>query len=214
MSRIDTIDKLNCRIDRDLAWRKKELIALNSHAETHRENKHILRAVFPLICAHYEGFLKNSAAIYLQHVSDLRIPLIELKHAFAPFLLKSEFFTCDGSKRASVRARVITGYNNFLNTPMIIPDPKSFIDTESNPKPEVLIEIFDSLGIDSSSFHTKFTFINDSLLKTRNSIVHGEYCDISFREFQEVMSTTLDIMEQIKNILLDSSVNAVYRIAV
>ncbi len=211
MARIDTIDKLASKIDRDLAWRKKELIALNSHAETHRDNKHILRAVFPLICAHYEGFLKKSAEIYLQHVSDLRIPLIELKHAFAPFILKSEFMRCDGSKRASVRAQVIANYAEVLNIPMIISDPKSFIDTESNPKPDVLTEILESLAVDPSSFQTKFTFINDSLLKSRNAIVHGEFCDVSFNEFQDVMNTTLEIMEEIKDLLLDSSINAVYR---
>ena len=129
MSNIDTIEKLSTRIDKELAWRKKELIALNSHAETYPENKHILRAVFPLICAHYEGFLKNASCIYLQHVSDLKIPLAQLKNAFTPFMLNSEFTACNGSKRASVRARVISGYHDILNGPMIVTDPKSCIDT-------------------------------------------------------------------------------------
>lgn len=211
MSKIDTIEKLTSKLDKELAWRKKELITLNSHVDIHQDNKHVLRAVFPLICAHYEGFLKNSAALYLQHISDMNIPLVELKNAFAPFTLNSEFTTCNGSKRATVRALVIKEYNDILTKPMNVPNPKACIDTDSNPKPDVLIEILESLAIDTSLFHTKFTFINDSLLKNRHSIVHGEYCDISFEEFKQVLSTTLEIIENIKDLLLDSSTNALYR---
>lgn len=211
MSKIDTIEKLSSKLDKELAWRKKELITLNSHADIHQDNKHILRAVFPLICAHYEGFLKNSAALYLQHISDMSIPLVELKNAFAPFTLNSEFTTCDGSKRATVRARVINEYNDILAKPMIVPNPKACIDTDSNPSPDVLTEILESLAIDATPFYTKFTFINDSLLKNRHSIVHGEYCDIPFEEFKQVLSTTLELIETIKDLLLDSSTNALYR---
>jgi len=211
MARIDTVDKLTARIDRELSWRKMELINLRSLVDQNQSNKHIIRAAFPLICAHYEGFLKKAAALYLQHISDLMIPLIDLKHAFAPMSLSAEFTECKDSKRGTVRARVIAGYNTALQTPLIVSNPSAFIDTESNPKPDVLKEILESLAIDSTPFHTKFTFINDSLLKNRHDIVHGEYCDIPYTEFQDVLSTTLDIIENIKNILLDSAINAHYR---
>jgi hypothetical protein len=62
-----------------------------------------------------------------------------------------------------------------------------------------------------SKYKSKLTFINDSLLKNRHSIVHGEYLDIHFDEFKQVLNTTLEIIETIKDLLLDSSINAFYR---
>ncbi len=211
MSKIDTVDKLTLKLDKTLAWRKKELITLHSHAHSNPDNCHLHRAIFPMICAHYEGFLKEAACLYLTHISDLELPLNTLKSVFTPLLLSSEFSACKESKRTTVRSKVFCEYEKISDQPLSISNPRIFIDTESNPTPDVLTEILESLAIEVTPFQTKFNFINDSLLKNRHAIVHGERLDINYQELHTVLNTTLDIIELLKNQLIDSATNMRYK---
>ncbi len=207
---LNTVAKLSAKIDKDLIWRKKELIFLKASSESVSDNCYILRASFPMICAHYEGFLKCAATYYLTHISDKNIPLKKLKNVFVPYALNSEFTTCNGSKRITVRAGVTKKYNEILSSPLNVASPKSFIVTDSNPSPTVLTEILESLALNSTIFDTKHTFINDSLLKNRHAIVHGEYREVTCDEFKDILSTTLVILEDIKELIINAAINKEY----
>ncbi len=58
--KIKTVEKLEELLMQDLAWRKKEMFSLKILVEKDEVNEPILlRAGIALLCAHFEGFIKE-----------------------------------------------------------------------------------------------------------------------------------------------------------
>jgi len=72
--KIKSIEKLQNVLDSDLVWRKKELIDLKLLIHS-SDNPVFRRAGFALISAHFEGFVKFSANMYMIYVSSQNIPI-------------------------------------------------------------------------------------------------------------------------------------------
>ncbi|QPE02123.1 hypothetical protein IT784_05390 [Salmonella enterica subsp. enterica serovar Typhimurium] len=54
-------------------------------------------------------------------------------------------------------------------------------------------------------FNTKYNFIDESLLKRRNCIAHGEYLDIDANEWRNLSKETLTLMRTFKNEVLNNA---------
>ncbi|MDC5044252.1 MAE_28990/MAE_18760 family HEPN-like nuclease, partial [Acinetobacter baumannii] len=82
-------------------------------------------------------------------------------------------------------------------------DPYRFIDTKSNLNSEVLEEIMGKIGLDTSSFELKANFIDESLIKMRNAIAHGEYRNIELQDFLDIYDGTMILIENFFNEILN-----------
>ncbi|MGK7630639.1 MAE_28990/MAE_18760 family HEPN-like nuclease, partial [Salmonella enterica] len=81
----------------------------------------------------------------------------------------------------------------------------SAIQTESNLKSHVFDNIAKSIGVSVEHFNTKYNFIDESLLKRRNCIAHGEYLDIDANEWRNLSKETLTLMRTFKNEVLNNA---------
>jgi hypothetical protein len=74
----------------------------------------------------------------------------------------------------------------------------SAIDTESNLTSKVFTNIALSLNISILPYETKFNLIDESLVRRRNKIAHGEFIDLSRDSFILLADEILQLMRNYK----------------
>lgn len=198
MLAIRTLDQLQTGLDKELGWRVKEIGAFNVASKANSQQaKYFVRAGVALVYAHWEGFIKTSSEMYLSYVGSRQLTYRDLKSCFALFGLKSKLSTLAESRKAASNIRAF----DFILAEMgetAIMNLSSAINTESNLTSKVFENIASSLDIDLSAYNTKFNLIDESLVKRRNQIAHGEYLDISSREFGELAGEIVGLMRLYK----------------
>lgn len=72
------------------------------------------------------------------------------------------------------------------------------INTESNLSASVFENILQSVGFATTPYETKTNLIDESLLKRRNTIAHGEYVDVAKEDWAKLADEVLQILRQFK----------------
>lgn len=199
--KIRSLLELNDIISCELSWRKKELITLSFLVKKKREHERavLLRASIPILYAHWEGFIKNTASYYLQYVSRKKLKYSELQSNFIAIACKSALKESLQSNKILLLRQVV----DFLvcNQQEISKIPyDNVIDTGSNLNSEVFINILHQIGLSYDSFYlTKELAIDGALLKKRNAIAHGERLDVTEEEFSELSQLVLELLEYFRN---------------
>jgi hypothetical protein len=210
--KIKNVEKLIDLIDKDKAWRIKELIDIKSMVHS-TKNPLLCRVGIAMLSAHFEGLIKCIANYYVVHVSSQHIKLSNLDTGFAAIHLKGVLNPCLSSKKLSVYKSsmddFLTKYNSLTFNVNYSPD-KPVIQTESNPSSTVLRNIFNTIGIDFSIYETKINYIDTDLLSNRHDIVHGEKTYISISDFDSTFDAITNLMEQFSNQVKDAAINKVY----
>lgn len=210
--KIKTLEKFQDLIDKDMAWRKKELIDIKMLIHS-TESPTLCRAGIALLSAHFEGFIKQASNYYVVFVSSQKIKLNELRTNFVAIRLKKIFSPCSDTEKISVYQNTIDNllekYNNFTFHIKYSPEDP-IIKTESNPSSTVIKEIFQSIGLDFSPYLTKTNYIDADLLSNRHSIVHGEKINIAISDFDNTFGIIINIMEQISKQIVDAAINKNY----
>ncbi|GDX05074.1 MAE_28990/MAE_18760 family HEPN-like nuclease [Buttiauxella sp. A111] len=206
MAKIRTLDSFQDYVDSEMAWRIKEVAHLTSTIKSSRSlaQKTMIRASIPLLYAHWEGFIKNSAGKYIEYLSNLRLKYSELEECLIVLGMRKQLnaiVTTNKHDLISESLRFILSGQSERATLNF----DSAIQTESNLKSHVFDNIAKSIGIPVESFTTKYNFIDESLLKRRNCIAHGEYLDVNAQEWENISKETLTLMRNFKNELLNNA---------
>ena len=92
-------------LERDLQWREAELASLKRLAITTQAgsvtHQTLLRAMWALLYAHFEGFTKYCWDTVLDHIQAERIPRSQLTERFALIALEQDFKVLRGSLDAA-----------------------------------------------------------------------------------------------------------------
>jgi len=72
------------------------------------------------------------------------------------------------------------------------------IDTQSNLSSLVFEEIASSIDIDPMPYKLKYKLIDESLLKRRNQIAHGEYLDIDTQGYHNLSHEVVTLLRAYK----------------
>lgn len=211
MPDIRTLNQLQAALDTELGWRVKEIGAFNVASKANsRQAKYFVRAGIALVYAHWEGFIKSSSEMYLSYVGSRHLKYRDLKSCFAIFGLKSKLSTLSESKKslANIAAFefVLDGMDETARLSL-----SSAINTESNLTSKVFENIALSLDIGLEAYNTKFNLIDESLVKRRNQIAHGEYLDVTGREFGELVADVVSLMRLYKNDLENAASLETYK---
>ncbi len=210
--KIKTIDKLQDLIDEDFIWRKKELIDIKLMLHS-TNNLTLCRMGIALLCAHFEGFLKQSANYYVIFISSQNLKISDLQTNFAAIYSSKLFKSCINTEKISVFQNMI---NDFLNSYMDVnfnvkySSEKPIIKTGGNPSSTVFKEIFNSIGLDFTPYITKINYIDTDLLSNRHSVVHGEKTYLKIDEFDSTFKNIICIMQNIKDQIIDAAINKKY----
>jgi len=194
------LSELQDLLDRDHSWRIKELSEVKSmsYSQQNQRQRIIIRAGIALAYAHWEGFIKKSAEWYLVYINSQRHTYRELKTEFCVFGIKGELNKIVHSKKHKLNTEVFDFIVQNLDTRVYMALSNA-IDTESNLSSEVFDNIAFSIGINSNPYSLKYHFIDESLVKRRNEIAHGEDPGLDVSNLFEVVDIVIDLMRQFKN---------------
>ena len=214
--RIRNEEDLEEKIDKDLAWRKKEFTTLKLLIQDSRrhQRKILLRSYVALLYSHWEGHVKYCSQAYLSFIKCKGISYCDLKDNFFQLSLEEKFDNQFSFKSYNSQKKIV-GYIRSECKEKFSVNVGRVIDTESNLKFSVFYNIMGKLGLDISPFELKKQFIDSMLLKMRNSIVHGEHSSEEELEniFKEIDNHFIGIImcfnNAIKNAIISKSYCAV-----
>src|SRR3974390_1271635 len=100
--KIRTLEELVDALDREMAWRKKELFEIkrlvDSSKDSHREAT-LIRSGVAILYAHWEGFVKTAGTAYLNFVSMRRLKYEELADHLLALGMKSKLNQASQTKK-------------------------------------------------------------------------------------------------------------------
>lgn len=210
--KIKKLEKLQDLLDKDMAWRKKELIYIKLLIHS-TQNPTLCRAGIALLSAHFEGFIKQAANYYVVYVASQNIKLSQLRTNFAAIHLGKVFDPCAASDKITVYQKAIDDFlANYttLNFKVSYSPEHPIIKTASNPSSIVVRNIFDSIGLDFSPYETKSHYIDTDLLSNRHSVVHGENIRIEISDFDNTFKIITEIMKQFSEQILEAAISRKY----
>ena len=216
---VQRIEDLQRGLDRELAWRKKEISGLRISAmKSDSERHYLFRAGLVLLCAHWEGFLKNGASLYLDHVFSQGLRIADL----TPLMVAVAFF--DDVKNAagasfphsehhhiSLARRILQGLDE------VCVQPGWKISTGANPGSELLQKILNSIGVDprlgmdGAGWAATMVFIDEQILRDRHQIAHGMSFRLTRDEFLDRAERLSRLLDALHSTIMASAVSQSYR---
>lgn len=198
--KIRTIEELQNRLDDDFAWRRKELTVIYTNVTSAKQNQvnTNIRIGVVMLYAHWEGFIKNAAELYLIYVSSKKLNYNELQNNFIAVSLKAKLTVFQETNKNTIHTELVDFLLGNLNIRAQIPT-ENVIKTQSNLNSTILKEILSIIGVEYSQYELKEKFIDTQLLNIRNSIAHGQNPNINEIEFTELYKEITDLMNSIKN---------------
>lgn len=218
--KIKNLEELVDRIDDEIAWRKKELISIkndvgSSENKDISEQSRLIRSGIAMLYAHWEGAIKSLAEYYLIYVSSLNLRYCELKNNFLAIDMKESLNKYADTKKASIHNKFLHDLYEKQNQPSKIPY-KNIIKTNSNLKMDILKEITETIGLDSSPYELKKMLIDQRLLGNRNQIAHGERLEklegiSNISDFLELHEAVYELIELFANNIKTAAQNEDYK---
>ncbi|EGT0692021.1 MAE_28990/MAE_18760 family HEPN-like nuclease [Clostridium perfringens] len=212
--KIKTIEKLQEKLEEDLSWRKKELINIKTliEDETNNIDKNILiRSGIALLCAHWEGYIRYVANMYIVYICNINIKTKELKENFLALLLRKDIVSSGMTEKTSVHIRLIDKIKDIRENKFYIrySEDNRIIKTNSNLSYELFNEILKSINIENK-YELKKNYIDYNLLKRRHEIVHGEKTEFEIEDFISTFNIITNILEEFKDQVISAAENKVY----
>lgn len=206
MKKIRTLTQLQDFLDKESLWRIKEIDDLKHlvrSSESVRRDT-MIRAGVPLLYAHWEGFIKNSSLGYLNFVNNQRHKYNELTSCFIVFGLRKKLNDLSFSRQSHLNIEIVDFLLTELSERTVL-QMKEAIDTESNLNSSVFENIALAIGIEPEPFKKKYDLIDESLLKRRNEIAHGEYVDLDSDAYRKLADEIITLMRNYKTEIENSA---------
>lgn len=210
--KIRTFEELQTKLDDDFAWRRKELTVILTNVQFSKPlqlNTNIRIGVV-MLYAHWEGFIKNSAELYLVYVACKKLKFNELSNNFIAISLKEKLKEFEGTNKHTIHTKLIDYLLGDLNFRAFIPT-NNIIKTQSNLNYEILREILSIIGVDYIQYELKEKYIDSQLLRIRNSVAHGQDPDIKEKEFYDLFDEMTSLMVSIKTDISNNAAESNYK---
>ena len=207
--KIKSIEKLEEKLEEDLSWRKKELIDIKTliKDETNNiDNNILIRSGIALLCAHWEGYIRYVANMYVVYICNCKITANELKENFLALLLKKEILKNGKTDKTSIHTELISNIDSIKEKNFYIKytDDNRIIKTNSNLSYDLFDEILKSIDIENK-YELKRNYIDYSLLKRRHEVVHGEKTDFEIEDFLSTFEIIIHILEEFKSQVINAA---------
>lgn len=208
-----TTEQLIDAIATELSWRRKELTDLRYlvlQAPGSRTRQDVLtRAAVALLYAHWEGFVKATAEVYLEFVCMQRCKNSELADSMLAIMIRSKLRAAQVSKKIAAHIDLVDFFRTQMHECATLPY-KNAIRTEANLSSTVLLEILTTLGIDASQYESKKHVLDDQLLAKRNHIAHGANLDVEVSDYLRLHEEILSLMNLLRNQIENAAIGRQY----
>src|SRR5699024_1704311 len=195
MQKIRTVEALDEAIDAAISWRRQELattLRLVDQATGPAERAN-LRAGILILYAHWEGWVKNVAQLYVRYVHTKAYSYEQLSTAFLGTALKSKINEIQQSSSALDHREFASFIQSRL--PKRAALSLDLVKTDSNLSSTVFYEIVDRLGLPKrEEYLSRQQMIDVELVRQRNTIAHGEFINLSSTDFRELRDGILTLL--------------------
>ncbi|SEJ33103.1 hypothetical protein SAMN05216201_10771 [Pseudomonas linyingensis] len=188
-------------IENDLKWREAELVSLKRLAITAPEGsisrRSILRAMWAILYAHYEGFTKFCWDTVFDHIQSEGIPKRELSENFSLISMERAFKDLRGRMDSASLLRFFGGELSAIMAEKA-EFPEDFrLKTESNLWPNVFERESSRIGLVCAELDNHRARIK-TLVGRRNEIAHGNGVFINtLNEYSEYENATICLMHDL-----------------
>jgi hypothetical protein len=196
VAKIRTVEALDYAIDQEIAWRKRELttalrLVQQTKGPTQAAN---LRGGVLLLYAHWEGWVKAVAQLYVRYVNTKALPYIMLSEAFLGNALKTKMSAVGHANTPKTHNEFAAFIRSELTNGAILSE--ELVRTESNLSSAVFLDILARLGLEPrSQYALRAKMIDMDLVHRRNTIAHGEYLELTRDEFEDLRADTMSLLE-------------------
>lgn len=206
--KVRTIQHLIDKLDKDIAWRKKELVTFKATIDLQTDQtaqQALRRSGVALLYSHWEGFVKNAGTYYLEYVSNRKERHVDLCLSLQTVIAHSHMKGKQNTTKASCYGDI---FNNLYGISSQKPLPyKGVVKTDSNLSSQILKEICWVTQLDYSIFETSQQFIDEKLLGVRNGIAHGEgKIVVDAEDYAVAHQKTMELIEQVKEGIEDNAI--------
>jgi hypothetical protein len=200
--KIRTTEQLVDEMASEISWRRRELTDLrylveNSLGRGIRQDV-MTRAAVALLYAHWEGFVKAAAEMYLEFVCMQRCKNSELANNILAIVLRARLNAAQNSKKIAAHLNVVDFLRDRMADRCVLPY-KGAIRTEANLSSSVLLDILGTLGLDSTKYESKYHLIDEQLLAKRNHIAHGSSLDVNVGDYLRLQDEILSLINLLRN---------------
>ncbi|PIL51116.1 hypothetical protein B4N87_17390, partial [Acinetobacter baumannii] len=205
--------ELEASIDNDILWRKREFTTLKfliQGARKHERNV-LIRSAIVLLYSHWEGHIKHCALAYLNYLNHKGYSYEQLKDNFLLLSLNEKFNQGFSIKKFPSQKEIFEYFRSPRHESFLIKESQ-VIDTDSNLKYEIVLNILRQLGLNEKVFELKQNFIDSKLVRCRNCIAHGEFLPIDEINdtYNEVETELLDMIQIFQDLIRDAVSNQDY----
>ena len=174
------------KLEQDLEWREAELIQLKLQATEAEEgtvrHQALLRALWTMLYAHYEGFCKFALDTYLDALTELQPRRIDCKDQIAALSMTNQFKGLKGNLSNENCANFIHEFSTILNQTV---EFNFEFATQSNFHPKELLKNYQYVCLPSDPVEDNRHRLA-ALVSRRNDIAHGKDVPVKdFTEYQE-----------------------------
>ncbi len=185
-------------LTQDLGWRENELAVLKAIAlsteEFSDQRKAMLRALWALLYAHYEGFFKFTWDCLLEQIANNSPSRKELLPSLETLSLESTF---KRMRKDLSTPSLISFFNGFQGN---YDNPVKFdiaLDTESNLYPNLIDTNNNVLNIELTSLNNYRAHLR-ALVSRRNEIAHGKAMVIKdLEQYTEYENAAITVMHEL-----------------
>lgn len=211
--KIRTSLELQDSLQQDITWRKREFTTINlmiSNCRGH-EKQVLIRSAIVLLYAHWEGHIKHCALAYITFLNGKGLPFHRMKNNFLLLSVPDKFRQGFSLNKISSLLELHT-YVNSPPSGNFKVDEKLVVDTDSNLKFPILLNILQQLGLNSDHYELKQNFIDSKLVRCRNAIAHGDILGSGDLEdtYKEIKEELLTLIQLFQNLILTAVDNEEY----
>jgi hypothetical protein len=162
-----------------------------------------------MLYAHWEGFTKDACQSYVDFVVARRLKISELSDGFALAAMRDlSRRELRGDERAQVDLLDAVRKPDLARARI---PRKTAVNTKSNLRYEVLLEILTLVGIPHDEIATKQNLIDISLCDARNDIAHGRYVVLDVGTFVSLRDEIISMLEWLRDKLMENARLRLYR---
>jgi len=211
-----TLTDLETLLDESLSWRRAELVALEAELTRHEKvapdaplTRALSRAGIALLYAHWEGYAKEACEGYLDYVAIRKLRYDELGDGFLVTALRSLLKRLESGDDGAPGDAM-----DLVRRPTVararVPR-KAVINTRSNLRHDVLVEMCTALGLPTDDFVTRKQFIDRSLCDARNEIAHGRLYFPEAASFTRSYKDVLGILDNLRAAIIRHARGCMYK---
>ncbi len=162
-----------------------------------------------MLYAHWEGFTKDACQSYVDFVVARRLRISELSDGFALAAMRDlSRRELRGDEQAQVDLLDVVRKPDLARARI---PRKTAVNTKSNLRYEVLLEILALVGISHDEIATKQNLIDTSLCDARNDIAHGRYVVLDVGTFVSLRDEIISMLEWLRDKLMENARLRSYR---